>query len=43
VAVELDGEPVRGNAWHRELLLRMKNTDRTPTGIAVGRASRHVE
>ncbi len=27
VAVELDGEPVRGEAWHRELLLRMK----TPT------------
>ncbi len=27
VAVELDGEPVRGDAWHRELLLRMK----TPT------------
>ena len=24
VAVELDGEPVRGDAWHRELLLRMK-------------------
>jgi hypothetical protein len=24
VAVELDGEPVRGEAWHRELLLRMK-------------------
>jgi hypothetical protein len=23
VAVELDGEPVRGEAWHRELLLRM--------------------
>jgi len=27
VAVELDGEPVRGDAWHREFLLRMK----TPT------------
>ena len=27
VAVELDGDPVRGDAWHRELLLRMK----TPT------------
>jgi hypothetical protein len=27
MAVELDGEPVRGDAWHRELLLRMK----TPT------------
>ena len=27
VTVELDGEPVRGDAWHRELLLRMK----TPT------------
>ena len=27
VAVELDGESVRGDAWHRELLLRMK----TPT------------
>ena len=27
VTVELDGEPVRGEAWHRELLLRMK----TPT------------
>jgi hypothetical protein len=27
VAVELDCEPVRGDAWHRELLLRMK----TPT------------
>jgi len=24
VAVELDGEPVRGDTWHRELLLRMK-------------------
>ena len=24
VAVELDGELVRGDAWHRELLLRMK-------------------
>src|SRR5450759_4095403 len=24
VAVELDGEPVRGDAWHRELLQRMK-------------------
>lgn len=24
VAVELDGEPVRGEAWHRDLLLRMK-------------------
>jgi hypothetical protein len=23
VAVELDGEPVRGDSWHRELLLRM--------------------
>lgn len=27
VAVELDGEPARGDSWHRELLLRMK----TPT------------
>lgn len=27
VTVELDGEPVQGDAWHRELLLRMK----TPT------------
>ena len=25
VAVELDGEPVRGDFWHRELLLRMKS------------------
>jgi hypothetical protein len=25
VAVELDGEPVRGDYWHRELLLRMKS------------------
>jgi hypothetical protein len=24
VAIELDGQPVRGDAWHRELLLRMK-------------------
>ncbi|MCX6884856.1 MAG: hypothetical protein NTX27_07430 [Verrucomicrobia bacterium] len=24
VAVELDGEPVRGDSWHRQLLLRMK-------------------
>jgi hypothetical protein len=24
VALELDGEPVRGDAWHRELLKRMK-------------------
>jgi hypothetical protein len=24
VSVELDGEPLRGEAWHRELLLRMK-------------------
>ncbi len=24
VTVELDGEPVRGDSWHRELLLRMK-------------------
>src|ERR1017187_8383211 len=24
VAVELDGEPVRGDAWHRDLLRRMK-------------------
>jgi hypothetical protein len=24
VTVELDGEPVSGDAWHRELLLRMK-------------------
>lgn len=31
VAVELDGEPVRGDAWHRELLLRMKTaTTRRP-------------
>lgn len=30
-AVELDGEPVRGDAWHRELLLRMKTqTARRP-------------
>ena len=28
VSVELDGEPLRGDAWHRELLMRMK----TPTG-----------
>ena len=27
VTLELDGEPVQGEAWHRELLLRMK----TPT------------
>src|SRR6266705_921196 len=27
VAVELDGETVRGDAWHRDILLRMK----TPT------------
>src|SRR5882724_9784857 len=27
MTVELDGEPVRGDAWHRDLLLRMK----TPT------------
>jgi hypothetical protein len=27
VSVELDGEPVRGDSWHRELLMRMK----TPT------------
>jgi len=26
VAVELDGEPVRGDVWHRELLLRMKGS-----------------
>ena len=26
VTVELDGEPVRGDAWHRELLLRMKTS-----------------
>jgi hypothetical protein len=25
VAVELDGEPVRGDSWHRELLPRMKS------------------
>ena len=24
VALELDGTPVRGDAWHRELLMRMK-------------------
>lgn len=31
VALELDGEPVRGDAWHRELLLRMKTaTARRP-------------
>ena len=31
VAVELDGEPVRGDAWDRELLLRMKTaTTRRP-------------
>ncbi|MEO5803519.1 MAG: hypothetical protein ABIR24_08300, partial [Verrucomicrobiota bacterium] len=23
-SVELDGEPVKGDMWHRELLLRMK-------------------
>ena len=28
VALELDNEPVRGDAWHRDLLQRMK----TPTG-----------
>ena len=27
LALDLDGEPVRGDAWHRDLLLRMK----TPT------------
>jgi hypothetical protein len=26
VTVELDGEPVRGDAWHRELLRRMKTS-----------------
>lgn len=26
VTVELDGEPVRGDAWHRELLLRLKTS-----------------
>jgi len=26
VAVELEGEPVRGDAWHRELLLRLEET-----------------
>ena len=26
MAVELDGEPVHGDAWHRELLLRMKTS-----------------
>jgi ribonuclease HepT-like protein len=26
VAMELDGEPVRGDTWHRELLLRMKTS-----------------
>jgi hypothetical protein len=31
VAVELDGDPVRGDAWHRELLQRMKTgTARRP-------------
>jgi len=25
LAVEVDGEPVQGDAWHRELLLRMKS------------------
>jgi hypothetical protein len=31
VAFELDGEPMRGDAWHRELLLRMKTaTTRRP-------------
>jgi hypothetical protein len=31
VAVELDGQPVRGEAWHRELLSRMKTpTERRP-------------
>jgi hypothetical protein len=29
VAVEIDGEPVHGEAWHRQLLLRMK----TPTAV----------
>jgi len=26
VAVELDGEPVRGDSWHRELLLQMTSS-----------------
>ena len=26
VAIELDGQPVTGEAWHRDLLLRMKET-----------------
>jgi len=35
VAVELDSEPVRGDAWHRELLLRMKApTARRPALLA---------
>ena len=25
VTVELDGDPLRGDSWHRELLLRMKS------------------
>jgi hypothetical protein len=26
VSIELDGEPVSGDSWHRELLLRMKSS-----------------
>jgi hypothetical protein len=41
-AVKSDGEPMCGDAWHRELLLHMK-TSQAPTGVIVGRTSRHVE
>jgi hypothetical protein len=35
VSLELDGEPVRGDAWHRDLLLRMKRpTARRPALLA---------
>jgi hypothetical protein len=35
VAVELDGDPPRGDSWHRELLLRMKTpTVRRPALLA---------
>ncbi len=33
VAMELDGEPVRGEAWHRELLLRMKTATGSPPAV----------
>ena len=37
VAVELDSEPVRGDAWHRELLRRMKApTARRPALLSEG-------